>query len=79
MCTLFEIELRTGCFCNQGACNEYLNLNRDVHNSETSKKCGDDMDLIDGKPLGACRISFGRTSTEQVKYFFDLLLFKKLF
>uniref|UniRef100_A0A914QIJ0 MOSC domain-containing protein n=1 Tax=Panagrolaimus davidi TaxID=227884 RepID=A0A914QIJ0_9BILA len=65
MCSLFGIELRTGCFCNQGACNEYLGLKSESNNNNIStvKKCGDEMDLLNGIPLGACRISFGRTST----------------
>uniref|UniRef100_A0AC34FNQ3 MOSC domain-containing protein n=1 Tax=Panagrolaimus sp. ES5 TaxID=591445 RepID=A0AC34FNQ3_9BILA len=67
MCTLFGIELRTGCFCNQGACNEYLGLQESNNlNIGTSKKCGDEMDVLNGQPLGACRISFGRTSTNQI-------------
>uniref|UniRef100_A0A1I7ZWA5 MOSC domain-containing protein n=1 Tax=Steinernema glaseri TaxID=37863 RepID=A0A1I7ZWA5_9BILA len=30
MCDLFHIDLRTGCFCNQGACMKYLRLNEET-------------------------------------------------
>uniref|UniRef100_A0A7E4WBH3 MOSC domain-containing protein n=1 Tax=Panagrellus redivivus TaxID=6233 RepID=A0A7E4WBH3_PANRE len=64
MCDLFNIELRTGCFCNQGACNAYLNLSNNADSNQLiEKKCSDETDLIDGKPVGSVRISFGRTST----------------
>lgn len=29
MCSLYGIELRTGCFCNQGACQNYLQISRE--------------------------------------------------
>ncbi|CAD6191167.1 unnamed protein product [Caenorhabditis auriculariae] len=62
---IFGIELRTGCFCNIGACRKYLNLAPEIvrYNQMKGKKCGDDMDLINGKPTGALRVSFGRRST----------------
>uniref|UniRef100_A0A914UT90 Uncharacterized protein n=1 Tax=Plectus sambesii TaxID=2011161 RepID=A0A914UT90_9BILA len=62
---LYSIELRTGCFCNQGACQNYLSLSEDdvKNNFELGKVCGDMRDLIDGRPVGSVRISFGRQST----------------
>ena len=51
------------------------------------KVCGDDVDLLNGKPLGTVRISFGRTSTYQVFfgvfnsiyfYFQDLQVFRQM-
>ncbi|XP_062591879.1 molybdenum cofactor sulfurase-like [Saccostrea cucullata] len=62
---LYNIHLRSGCFCNIGACQMFLNIT-----SESIKKnlmaghvCGDDKDLIDGQPTGSVRISFGYMST----------------
>ncbi|KAI6205691.1 Molybdenum cofactor sulfurase [Aphelenchoides besseyi] len=67
MCDLFEIELRTGCMCNQGACSSYLNLSdADLKkHRELGKVCDDEVDMINGQPLGSVRISFGRLNDEQ--------------
>ncbi|KAL4229526.1 hypothetical protein ACF0H5_012566 [Mactra antiquata] len=62
---LYNIHLRTGCFCNIGACQKYLNMSDDQikHNFDAGHVCGDDRDLVDGKPTGAVRISFGYMSS----------------
>ncbi|CAI5454946.1 unnamed protein product [Caenorhabditis angaria] len=66
ICAIFGIEIRTGCFCNIGACRKYLGISHEMiqNNQRQGKRCGDEMDLIDGKPTGAVRISFGRQSEE---------------
>lgn len=59
------IQFRTGCFCNPGACQEALNLSDDklINNFEVAGHvCGDHIDLINGQPTGAIRISFGKDS-----------------
>ncbi|EFJ25003.1 hypothetical protein SELMODRAFT_173762 [Selaginella moellendorffii] len=65
--SLCRIHLRTGCFCNPGACAKYLELsNKDMQaNFEAGHVCWDDQDLISGRPTGAVRISFGYMSTFQ--------------
>uniref|UniRef100_A0A0N5CFW3 MOSC domain-containing protein n=2 Tax=Strongyloides papillosus TaxID=174720 RepID=A0A0N5CFW3_STREA len=66
MAELFDIDLRSGCFCNIGACINYLNItDEDIMNTWVSgkKKCGDTIDMINGKPLGSIRISFGKWNT----------------
>ncbi|CAL7939179.1 unnamed protein product [Xylocopa violacea] len=65
MAALFKIHLRTGCFCNPGACQRYLALsNKEViQNYEAGYVCGGAADLINGKPTGAIRVSFGYMST----------------
>ncbi|XP_012937737.1 molybdenum cofactor sulfurase, partial [Aplysia californica] len=62
---LHDVHLRTGCFCNIGACQRYLKLSSKVikENFAAGHVCGDNMDLIDGQPTGAVRISFGYMST----------------
>ncbi|XP_045209996.2 molybdenum cofactor sulfurase-like [Mercenaria mercenaria] len=62
---LYNIHVRTGCFCNIGACQKYLGLSDDKikHNFDAGHVCGDDRDLVDGKPTGAVRVSFGYMST----------------
>ncbi|CAN6173194.1 unnamed protein product [Urochloa humidicola] len=63
--SLSGIHLRTGCFCNPGACAKYLGLSHSdlVSNFEAGHVCWDDNDIINGKPTGAVRISFGYMST----------------
>ncbi|XP_074652218.1 molybdenum cofactor sulfurase-like [Tubulanus polymorphus] len=64
---LNDIHLRTGCFCNIGACQYFMGLSSDdiKSNYQAGHVCGDDMDLIDGRPTGSVRISFGYMSTAQ--------------
>ncbi|KAL0129432.1 hypothetical protein PUN28_001598 [Cardiocondyla obscurior] len=64
MAALFKIHLRTGCFCNPGACQRHLSLstNEIFQNYEEGYTCGGTTDLINGKPTGAVRISFGYMS-----------------
>ncbi|XP_060781795.1 molybdenum cofactor sulfurase [Neoarius graeffei] len=65
MACLFNIHLRTGCFCNTGACQAYLGISSQEvkSNLQAGHVCGDNVDLIDGRPTGSVRISFGYMST----------------
>ncbi|XP_053570573.1 molybdenum cofactor sulfurase [Bombina bombina] len=77
MASLYNIHLRTGCFCNTGACQKHLGLsNSDVKNNlQSGHICGDDMDIIDGCPTGAIRISFGFMSTfEDARTFLKFII-----
>jgi len=63
------IRLRTGCFCNVGACHSALNLSAaDVkRNLLAGRTCWDEApgaDILDGRPTGAVRASLGLDSTE---------------
>lgn len=62
---LHEIHVRTGCFCNIGACQLYLGISSDTikENLNAGHVCGDDKDLINGRPTGSVRISFGYMSS----------------
>ncbi|XP_031275116.1 molybdenum cofactor sulfurase-like isoform X1 [Pistacia vera] len=76
LASLSGIQLRTGCFCNPGACAKYLGLSHLdlLSNIEAGHVCWDDNDIIRGKPAGAVRISFGYMSTyEDAKKFIDFL------
>jgi molybdenum cofactor sulfurtransferase len=59
------IQLRTGCFCNPGACQTAIPLsNADVvRNYSSGHVCGDRRGVLNGKPTGAIRASFGKDST----------------
>jgi molybdenum cofactor sulfurtransferase len=59
------INIRVGCFCNPGACTRANNLNDDQVEAYYNKKtsCHDSIDVIDGVPLGAVRISVGAYTT----------------
>mmetsp|Transcript_34048 Transcript_34048/g.62622 ORF Transcript_34048/g.62622 Transcript_34048/m.62622 type:complete len:446 (+) Transcript_34048:1924-3261(+) len=58
------IQLRTGCFCNPGACQDALPLNdADVlANYASGHVCGDRRGIVNGKLTGAIRASFGKDS-----------------
>ncbi|KAJ0043290.1 hypothetical protein Pint_17724 [Pistacia integerrima] len=76
LASLSGIQLRTGCFCNPGACAKYLGLSHLdlLSNIEAGHVCWDDNDIIRGKPTGAVRISFGYMSTyEDAKKFIDFV------
>ncbi|CAM9638105.1 unnamed protein product [Scytosiphon promiscuus] len=62
---LENIQLRTGCFCNPGACQAALGLtDEDVREHlERGHVCWDEHDLIDGRPTGLVRVSLGWMST----------------
>ncbi|CAD5125716.1 DgyrCDS13922 [Dimorphilus gyrociliatus] len=73
---VFNIEFRTGCFCNLGACHYFLKLSDDevLKQFDLGHVCGDDNDLINDKPTGAIRISFGyMTLWEDVERFLKFL------
>ncbi|XP_068092775.1 molybdenum cofactor sulfurase [Hyperolius riggenbachi] len=65
LASLYNIHFRTGCFCNGGACQKLLGLTTDEikSNLQAGHVCGDDMDIINGRPTGSVRISFGFMST----------------
>ncbi|XP_022634624.1 molybdenum cofactor sulfurase isoform X3 [Vigna radiata var. radiata] len=76
LASLSNIQLRTGCFCNPGACAKYLGLSHLdlISNTEAGHVCWDDHDIINGKPVGAVRVSFGYMSTyEDAKKFVDFV------
>ena len=52
---LCNILLRTGCFCNPGACAAHLGLRQHelISNYEAGHVCWDDNDIINGRPTGA--------------------------
>lgn len=64
MASLKGIHLRTGCFCNTGACQKHLSITNEQikSNLQAGHVCGDNVDLINGLPTGAVRISFGYMS-----------------
>ncbi|XP_076456194.1 molybdenum cofactor sulfurase-like [Babylonia areolata] len=61
---LHDIHLRTGCFCNIGACQTFLGISDTtiMDNLNAGHVCGDDRDLMDGRPTGSVRVSFGYMS-----------------
>eukprot|EP00918_Siedleckia_nematoides_P076423 GHVU01167023.1.p1 GENE.GHVU01167023.1~~GHVU01167023.1.p1 ORF type:complete len:277 (+),score=52.50 GHVU01167023.1:25-855(+) len=60
-----RIHLRTGCFCNPGACQDFLGLtDKEIReSSEERLSCSDPRGMRDDKPLGSIRVSFGYLST----------------
>ena len=60
-----NIELRAGTLCNPGGTASYLGLTCDEmrRNFAMGQRCGDEHDLMDGRPTGVLRISFGAMSS----------------
>jgi molybdenum cofactor sulfurtransferase len=54
-----------GCFCNPGACCSYLQLSSTdlLSNHAAGHICWDDNDIVNGRPTGAVRVSFGYMSS----------------
>ncbi|OQR99058.1 molybdenum cofactor sulfurase [Achlya hypogyna] len=76
LAALHNIHLRTGCFCNPGACQMHLNLSANdlLSHMELGHTCGDAMDVIDGRPTGAVRVSVGYMTTRaDVDKFLDFI------
>jgi hypothetical protein len=65
LAALRHLLLRTGCFCNPGACAHHLGLSPAQlrANYEAGHVCWDDRDVVDGRPTGAVRVSYGYMST----------------
>ncbi|XP_077437690.1 molybdenum cofactor sulfurase [Vanacampus margaritifer] len=65
MACLYDIHVRTGCFCNTGACQSFLGLTNQQmkRNVDAGHVCGDTIDLVDGQPTGSVRVSFGYMSS----------------
>lgn len=74
---IHNIHLRTGCFCNPGACQEYLGLKESdiLGGIEAGHVCGDHIDLVNGLPTGAVRLSIGYMTTyEDIVAFIDFTI-----
>ncbi|XP_059179865.1 molybdenum cofactor sulfurase [Centropristis striata] len=67
MASLYNIHVRTGCFCNTGACQSFLGITNQQmrRNLQAGHVCGDSIDLVDGQPTGSVRVSFGYMSTHE--------------
>ncbi|NXT76085.1 MOCOS sulfurase, partial [Zapornia atra] len=81
MASLYNIHVRTGCFCNTGACQLHLGIsNEDIQrNLQAGHVCGDDIDLVDGRPTGSIRISFGYMSSfEDAQTFLKFIMTTRL-
>ena len=60
------LQFRTGCFCNPGACQTELGMTDEevlFNYEQAGHVCGDQIDIVRGRPTGAIRISFGKDST----------------
>ncbi|XP_016051477.1 PREDICTED: molybdenum cofactor sulfurase [Miniopterus natalensis] len=81
MASLYNIQVRTGCFCNTGACQRHLGISDEMVKKylQAGHVCGDDVDLIDGQPTGSVRISFGYMSTlEDAQAFLKFIITTRL-
>ena len=60
-----NIHIRTGCHCNPGACRKYLHESDEMIKTLSLEKdsCSDELDMINGKPVGGIRVSLGYLTT----------------
>lgn len=65
LCIVKGIQLRTGGLCNPGGIARHLDLSREQFESNylAGRRCGGESEVIDGKPTGVIRVSFGAMST----------------
>ncbi|GAD98244.1 molybdenum cofactor sulfurase protein (HxB), putative [Paecilomyces variotii No. 5] len=61
MAAVKNIQIRSGTLCNPGGMTAQLGLGDEEmkRNFAAGQRCGDDNDIIDGKPTGALRVSLG--------------------
>ncbi|PGH04643.1 hypothetical protein AJ79_07040 [Helicocarpus griseus UAMH5409] len=70
------IQIRSGTLCNPGGMAYHLGLKSDDmrKNYNAGQRCGDDNDIIDGKPTGGLRVSLGAMSSiNDVNKFLDFI------
>ncbi|KAJ9606426.1 hypothetical protein H2200_009387 [Cladophialophora chaetospira] len=62
-----NIQFRTGGLCNPGGIASHLGLSTDdlKQNYDQGQRCGGENDIINGKPTGAIRLSFGAMSSRK--------------
>lgn len=67
MASLCGIHIRTGCFCNVGECHARLGLSEEDVRTQMAAGhvCWDDLDVVDGRPTGAIRVSLGYPSIRE--------------
>lgn len=58
------LQLRTGCFCNPGACQDALLLSDSniLESYDSGHVCGDSRGIVNGRATGCIRASFGKDS-----------------
>ncbi|EFQ99671.1 molybdenum cofactor sulfurase [Nannizzia gypsea CBS 118893] len=71
-----NIQIRSGTLCNPGGMAYYLGLKPGdmKRNYNAGQRCGDDNDIIAGKPTGGLRVSLGAmTSKQDINTFLDFI------
>lgn len=64
---LHGVYLRVGCFCNPGACQSFLGLtnNQAIDTFTSGHTCGGSHDVVNNRPLGFVRLSFGYMNSKK--------------
>ncbi|EDN10627.1 hypothetical protein HCAG_07088 [Histoplasma mississippiense (nom. inval.)] len=71
-----NIQIRSGTLCNPGGMAYHLCLKTEEmkRNYNAGQRCGDDNDIIDGKPTGGLRVSLGAMSSiRDINRFLDFI------
>ncbi|KAL1861144.1 hypothetical protein Plec18170_001659 [Paecilomyces lecythidis] len=76
MAAVKNIQIRFGTLCNPGGMTAQLGLGDEEmkRNFAAGQRCGDENDIIDGKPTGALRVSLGAmTNMRDIEVFFAFI------
>lgn len=76
LATVKSIHIRSGTLCNPGGTASLLGLSNDEMeaNYKAGQRCGDENDIMQGKPTGALRLSLGAmTSSRDIDRFFSFI------
>ena len=76
LATIKKLQIRTGGLCNPGGIASALKLgSRDLkRNFSAGQRCGNENDIIDGKPTGVLRVSLGAMSClKDIEAFLDFV------
>ncbi|OLL23779.1 Molybdenum cofactor sulfurase [Neolecta irregularis DAH-3] len=67
LAALKGIHIRSGGLCNPGGVEKWIDLKpwEIQRNYQAGHVCGDDHDIVEGKPMGALRVSLGAMSTTE--------------
>lgn len=65
ICSVEQINVRTGTMCNTGGASRWIGYSEGdiIANHQVGHICGDTMDVLQSKPTGAIRVSFGAMSS----------------
>ncbi|KAJ3165161.1 hypothetical protein HK101_000289 [Irineochytrium annulatum] len=68
LAALWRIHLRSGALCNPGAVGEALGVDLWALAARTGKRCGDGVDVVDGRHVACLRVSIGCVNLARARW-----------